>query len=170
MAEVQERRRTELISQVLFKLWLTSYLPLSHWPEQVAWPSPEWEKEGTAEDTAKDVGAAEDRYRDHFAVYYTGLSKPWPALGASFPVLFYLDHICFVGYLRAFNEISSEKQLQSQKYSFCWHIISMPAWDSMFTLLEAHKKLSSYFKSPESLHRPQRWGGPITEMIDEQEL
>lgn len=73
--------------QVLFKLLLTSRLPLSHWQEQVALPSPRSEEKNIAEDIANGADAGE-RFGTTFAMYQLALGKAWPPLRASVPAFF----------------------------------------------------------------------------------
>lgn len=104
MAEVQEGQQTRLIAQGLFKLLLTPHSPLSHWLEQVTWPSPESEKEEVAEDMAKGVGVGQGKDSGQ----RTALGKLWPLLGASLPAFLtgsYLLRRC----LRAVGKMSSVK-------------------------------------------------------------
>lgn len=60
LAEVRERRQTQLIAQGLFRLLLTSHLPLSLPSEQVTLLSPESEKEDIADGVGKGVNVGND--------------------------------------------------------------------------------------------------------------
>lgn len=72
---VQERKQTRLMAQVLFKLFLTSHLPLSHGPEQGTLPSPESEKMNIADDVAKGGVQGKIKICDHFCNLSTNLGQ-----------------------------------------------------------------------------------------------
>lgn len=89
LAEIQERRQTQLIARGLFRLLLTSHLPLSLQSEQVTLLSPESEKEDIADDVGKGVNVGNDEDLGPLLQSTTPtLGKLWLPLGASVPAFF----------------------------------------------------------------------------------